>query len=239
MMRGGLPLLLLLAFAAAAVDAILILAFNVLTAAQTGNTILFAAALARGDSATGTGAALSIVAFFLGASTCAMASGDPSSPGFPIRACIALRIQAAILLALCGGWISGHEKVPHLLLIGSAAFAMGIQSAVVRGLFKGPTTTYVTGVLTTFATGLARRHGHGEPLPHPSREFAPVLHGLIWIVYLAGAVCCGWLFLKAGPVAVLLPAILVFIASFFAAPTSGLDRSLRASQGIHDLVRPE
>ena len=53
----GIPLLLTLV--GGSVDAMVILGFNVLTAAQTGNTVLLAVAIARGDLVTGASAATS------------------------------------------------------------------------------------------------------------------------------------------------------------------------------------
>lgn len=61
------PANLLLILAGAGTDASVILGFNILTAAQTGNTILFAVALARGDFATGLNSGISIFCFVGGA----------------------------------------------------------------------------------------------------------------------------------------------------------------------------
>lgn len=80
-------MMLLLSVAGGSVDAVIILGFNVLTAAQTGNTILLA--------------------------TCSRS-------------------------------------------VAIAAIAMGVQSAIVLRLHVGPTTTYVTGTLTSFATKIVR-----------------------------------------------------------------------------------
>jgi hypothetical protein len=60
-------MLLLLAVAGASVDAVVILGFGVLTAAQTGNTILLAAHLAQGQFASGLSSAVSVLGYMIGA----------------------------------------------------------------------------------------------------------------------------------------------------------------------------
>lgn len=62
--REAIPLLLTLT--GAGVDAMVILGFNALTAARTGNTVLLAVAIARGDAVTGLSAAVSVAAFAVG-----------------------------------------------------------------------------------------------------------------------------------------------------------------------------
>ena len=60
-------IVLLLSLAGGSVDAAMILGFNVLTAAQTGNTILLAVSLAQGRFATGFYAAVSVIGYMAGA----------------------------------------------------------------------------------------------------------------------------------------------------------------------------
>jgi uncharacterized membrane protein YoaK (UPF0700 family) len=62
-----LLVVLLLAVAGASVDAVVILGFGVLTAAQTGNTILLAAHLAQGQFASGLSSAVSVLGYMIGA----------------------------------------------------------------------------------------------------------------------------------------------------------------------------
>jgi uncharacterized membrane protein YoaK (UPF0700 family) len=59
-------MVLLLAVAGGGVDAIIILAFQVLTGAQTGNTVMLAVALAEGRFAAGFYSALSVASFIIG-----------------------------------------------------------------------------------------------------------------------------------------------------------------------------
>lgn len=60
-------MILLLAVAGAGMDAMVILRFGVLTAAQTGNTILLAVHLAQGEFASGLSSAVSVVGYIIGA----------------------------------------------------------------------------------------------------------------------------------------------------------------------------
>jgi uncharacterized membrane protein YoaK (UPF0700 family) len=59
-------MVLLLSVAGGSIDAVVILGFHVLTAAQTGNTILLAVAFAERRLATGLHGAVSVVAYVIG-----------------------------------------------------------------------------------------------------------------------------------------------------------------------------
>jgi len=210
-------LILLLAFAGAGVDAVVIIAFNVLTAAQTGNTILFAVALAQGQVKGGISAAVSVLGFVVGTAVGELTLSRPANlrPG---RSAIASALLAECVLL--GGviilWRAAGPNPPHgtiAALIVLAALAMGIQSTVVLRLHAGPTTTYITGMLTTFTTGmirslLARKTPSGaSPTPGTPKSTgdASWKYGLTWVVYTAGAIASGVLFLHVGEGALLVP----------------------------------
>ncbi|MCG6940913.1 MAG: DUF1275 domain-containing protein [Thiohalocapsa sp.] len=207
----------LLAIAGGGVDAVVLLGFNVLTAAQTGNTILLAVALARGDAVGGTSAALSVLAFLFGVSLGALllARGAANrAPALPT-----LLIEALLLLGLLGFWIGVKPLDRHeaLGVIALAALAMGLQSALALHL-RGPTTTYMTGTLTAFGTGLVerlqarRRASRGAALDQAGGQPAgtsPWRSGLTWLLYLTSAIGCGVLFLHFDVLALLVPAAAV------------------------------
>lgn len=210
--RGGL-IVWALAFCGAGVDVAVILGFNVLTAAQTGNTILFAAALARGDLATGFSAAVSVASYVAGA-----ALGEwvlVRGPGRSVRS--VLGVEIVLLAGALLVWrVSGAASYgAGLAVVALAALAMGAQSAAVRGLHAGATTTYITGVLTNFTTGLVEwllpRHDHpgaaGKPADPPWRN------GSVWVIYFGGAVLNGLLFLRIGELALLVPLTVLAILS--------------------------
>jgi uncharacterized membrane protein YoaK (UPF0700 family) len=208
---------LLLTLAAAGVDAMVILGFNVLTAAQTGNTVLLAVAVARGDAETASSAAVSVAAFVAGAVAGEVLCGwwKPGGRREP-RILPALLIEILLLMSLLTVWllaepVAGRSAVAVVAL---AALAMGVQSAAVLRL-QGPSTTYITGMLATFSTGYVRwiraaRHrrpqgGRAESDATPPPDRLPWRNGLIWVVYLSGAIVCGILFLRSGVLALLVP----------------------------------
>jgi len=199
-------MILLLALAGAGVDAMMIMGFNVLTAAQTGNTILLAVALARGQFALGLSAAISVIAYVVGAALgevfLVRQSGTKTS-----GIAATLLAEASLLGILLVLWrIAGTtpSQTMGLVLVAIAAVAMGIQSAAVRCLHNGPTTTYITGLLTSFTTGAIREFlvpgNNGR-----SSGDSPWKYGTVWVTYLAGAIICGLVYLFAGTMALLLP----------------------------------
>jgi uncharacterized membrane protein YoaK (UPF0700 family) len=213
-------MILLLALAGAGVDAVVILGFSVLTAAQTGNTILLAVAIARGDIGTGISATVSIAGFVVGAAvgewvTARRPDSQPGGSG-PDRALI---LELAVLTVLIVSWRLaepvGGQSVGNAV-VALAAVAMGIQSAAVLRLRAHP-TTYVTGILTNFTTGVMQgmfprtapspaqpvghRPGSGDEPPGEG----PWKNGLTWVVYAIGAIFGAILFLRVGEMALLVP----------------------------------
>lgn len=178
----------LLVFAGSSVDALLIFGFNVLTAAQTGNTILFAVALARRDYVTGLGSAISIAAFVTGA-----VCGGWICRRYGSR--VALWIELLLLLTAFGTWFLSSAAWGNLVIT-AAALAMGIQSAVIVCIHGQP-STYITGLLTSFAVSVSACSRES------SRSVAA--QGLVWVIYLGGAVTTGLVFVTCGMVAVLVP----------------------------------
>ncbi len=213
-------MILLLTLAGAGVDAMVILGFNVLTAAQTGNTILMSVAIARGDFVTGLSAAVSVAAFVAGAAVGELLVLRRAGAGNPAAG--ALLAEILLLAALYPLWrLAGASpgQTFTLVLVGLAAVAMGIQSAAVRSVSSGPTTTYITGVLTSFTTGIVKCW-RTTPAPAgaaaPSAE-SPWSFGLVWAVYVTGAIGCGFLYLHVGFQALLVPlgAVVAGVAASF------------------------
>jgi uncharacterized membrane protein YoaK (UPF0700 family) len=212
-------IVLLLAIAGGGVDAIVILAFQVLTGAQTGNTVMLAVALAQGRIAAGFYSAVSVAAFVVGSIAGQLVLLKRQSESALGRTAWPLVAELVALTALLICW----HSVPHpgwrmiAVLVALAATAMGIQSAAVLRLHGTPTTTYVTGTLITFSTELTRcLFGRNAALPtastrsdaNPSNSFlnnARVLYGLDWLVYVCGALSSGALFLHFRELALLLP----------------------------------
>jgi len=199
---------LFLILAGAGTDAIVILGFNILTAAQTGNTILFAVALARGDFVTGLNSGLSILCFvggaIVGAWLCRRGRHFWVFGG-----------EVSLLLGGLGLWLwgvgGGAGALAHGVVV-LAATAMGLQSAATAHLHGEP-GTYVTGLLTQFATLL------GNPVGEARSSSA--LRGLLWVLYFGGALLTGLLFLAVGPWALLWPIACVVVAAFLWFPPAG------------------
>jgi uncharacterized membrane protein YoaK (UPF0700 family) len=191
----------LLVVAGGAVDAMIILAFNVLTAAQTGNTILMATSIASGDFANGLESAISLTAFLVGVVGGARLIAILPETGLAI----ALWLELALLGFLLGLWML---DLPSAVLIAIAAGAMGVQSAVTLSLKAGFTTTYITGVLASLGDSL------GRTMTPPSTEHPPGSvrkAGLTWVAYLAGGTISGMIFLRIGHLALVLPIVCVGI----------------------------
>jgi uncharacterized membrane protein YoaK (UPF0700 family) len=207
-------LVLLLAAGAGAVDAMVILGFQVLTAAQTGNTILLAVALARGEWSTGLDSGVSVGGFVLGALGGAwllLRSGWGVARA--LTAELAVLAAATILWSVWGGRFAGVSTP----VVGAVAFAMGLQSAVMLHL-RASSTTYVTGVLAAFARNLA-----GPPLAESSPSRPAWFEGGVWVVYLAGAIAGSWLFLRHGAVMMLVPLLAIGAAALLAARAAADD----------------
>lgn len=222
-------MLMLLAIAGGGVDAVVFLGFGVLTAAQTGNTILLAVAVAQGRFAVGFHSMISIVGYVAGTAIGELlilrrldTARKPSTPWLtPVR--WALIAEVIVLGGVLGAWrLVGPEPstATGTILIALTAVAMGIQSAAVLRLHAGPATTYVTGTLTTFTTEAIRWVRLLETAPptgrreHAARGGAlsgdrPWIYGITWLIYAAGAFGSGLLFQRTGGSALLLPLIVI------------------------------
>jgi uncharacterized membrane protein YoaK (UPF0700 family) len=225
-------LILVLAVAGGSVDGVLILAFNVLTGAQTGNTVLLGVSLAQGRLAIALGSMVSVVGYVIGA-----ALGEfilvRHDDTWPWTSAVGTVLIAELIPLGCL-FIFWRLAGPHpaqqtiYMLVIYAASAMGLQAAVMLHLHGGPTTTYITGTLTAFATKLIRwvrlvetapvsAHGRQQSILMTafSALDGPWIHGLTWFVYLTGTAVGGLLYLYTGETALLLPivAIVVVIAA--------------------------
>jgi uncharacterized membrane protein YoaK (UPF0700 family) len=219
--------ILLLAGAGSSLDTVLILSFNVLTGAQTGNTVLLGAAIALGRLAAAFDSLISVVCYVIGASIGEFLIVKHRSTWLPRSAVSTVLIAELITLnALFVLWhIYGQHPSPKVtsVLIACAATAMGMQSAAMLGIGKVPTTTYITGTLTTFATNLVRWLDSSADRPVSLRELHLKLtdrcssvgdswiYGLTWFAYLAASILTGLLFLHISELALLLPVSLVVL----------------------------
>jgi uncharacterized membrane protein YoaK (UPF0700 family) len=221
-------IILVLAVAGGSVDGVLLLAFNVLTGAQTGNTVLLGAALAQGRLATALGSMVSVVGYVIGAALgeFMLVRHDDTWP-WPSAVGTVLIAELIPLGCLFIFWqLAGPhpiQKTIYMLVI-YAASAMGLQSAVMLHLHGGPTTTYVTGTLTAFATKLilwlrlvetaaVSAHGRQQSILTSALSAigGPWIYGLTWFVYLTGTVVGSLLYLYVGETALLLPIVAIVV----------------------------
>jgi uncharacterized membrane protein YoaK (UPF0700 family) len=211
-------IVLLLAVVGAGVDAVMITAFGVLTAAQTGNTILLGVAIGQGRWGAGLAAGASVIGYVVGTGVgeWIIEGGGPrrGGPPFVARALGAEMLLLALVLLMWRLLGLADEPAGQDALVALAAVGMGIQSAVTLRLHAGPTTTYVTGTLTTFMTGMIRRlrWSGPEPCPMNGRERVastererPWIYGATWAAYAAGAVVTALLAVRSAEAALLLP----------------------------------
>nr|WP_276569036.1 YoaK family protein [Thiocapsa imhoffii] len=204
----------------ASVDAMVILGFNVLTAAQTGNTVLLAVAIARGDLLTGASAATSVTAFVLGCLLGECVIGCMRRLRMRDLGILPVLLLELLLLATLLLVWSNSEPVTGggtQVVVALAALTMGLQSAAALHA-RSPATTYMTGMLATFSTGFASwistllstdskatNDPHQPGDPQRTRAAFPWRNGVGWVIYLAGAILCGILFLRVGAMALLMP----------------------------------
>jgi uncharacterized membrane protein YoaK (UPF0700 family) len=215
-------LLLLLACAAGAVDAVSYMELGrVFTANMTGNTVLLGLALVQAESAAAVRSAFALVGFLVGSALGAwIVDREHVGGAWPPTVTVALGLEWLMLIVFAVSWQFVNSVVPasgaSATLVALSALAMGVQSAAARRLdVSGVATTYITGTLTSFATRLmgwlsfiiARLN---SPLPTRPARGAGLL-AAVWLVYLGGAVVAGAATLLDRALAVVFPIVLVMI----------------------------
>jgi uncharacterized membrane protein YoaK (UPF0700 family) len=158
----------LLAMTSGAFDAIGFLGLGgVFASVMTGNLVLLGLSAGTRKGVLGAHAVVAISGFVLGAAVGARVVHDRSATVGPLwtrRLHAVLAVELFLVVAFSIGWevARGHTSTPaQLALIGTAAVAMGLQSAAIRASTGMETsTTYLTGTLTGVISTLAR----GRPL---------------------------------------------------------------------------
>lgn len=211
-LRDGI--VVLLALAAGAVDAISFLGLGgAFSANMTGNVVLLGAAAGRGftEALLRSGAALAgyVVGVYVAARAVRTTAAGPRRtgelwPGWMTAGLVAVAALEGVVLA---GWLASAGR-PGLggeaTLLAVFALAMGAQGALVHRLgLDGVTTTYVTGTLTGFLGELATASGSGR---NRLQRLSMVLALFI------GAAAAALLVLKAREAAALLPPLLTVAA---------------------------
>ena len=233
--RNGL--LLLLAGAAGAIDAISYLGLGrVFTANMTGNTVLLGLALVQADHQEALRASLALVGFLGGATLGAwIVEKGPSAGLWPRAVTVALTLEWGFLMVFAVGWLYTGGGAATFAARGSlivlSALAMGVQSASARRLeVSGIATTYITGTVTTLATWLMRWLGRGgangslppragttdSGAPRQARRAVGLL-AAVWGIYIGGAMAAGACVRLSPELAVLFPLALMLVVMVTAA----------------------
>jgi uncharacterized membrane protein YoaK (UPF0700 family) len=201
-------IILLLAIVGGAVDAVIVLSLGVLVAAQTGNTIFLAVALSERQLTTALHSLVSLVSFVAGVAIGEGITVRGSSGAVLTRVGWALLVELMALGTLVLLWSVGAQSFK---LVAIAAAAMGIQSAAALRLNVGPATTYVTGSLTTFTIDVIRPVTAAPPLSVFSGK-RPLIYGVTWVIYFAGALAAGMIEVASPMHALLLPVVALTLA---------------------------
>lgn len=193
--------LLGLSVAAGGVDAATYLGLgHAFPANMTGNTVLIAIAAARGDWADGLRSVVVLAGYGVGV-VVAAALLDRRSGRRSL--CAALLVECVLLLGVLIVRAAADAPSDALrdVLLTLAGLAMGMQSAVTRGLSIGGgiATTYITGTLTGALARLADRMVRGRESSR-SRTLRELATG-VWFVYGLGALVGALLEVSAGAVA--------------------------------------
>jgi len=202
-----------LAFVAGAINAGGFLAVQQYTSHVTGMVSALADNLALGRFGLVVDAAVGVLAFLLGAISCAVMVNFARRKGMASEYALPLLVEAALILCfgLAGARMSGYEGLLVPFTVVLLCFIMGLQNAVIR-------TTHLTGIVTDLGIEIGKllywnhAHTHGVDV-HADRDRMAVLATLL-VSFLAGGVTGAFGFKYLGyvstvPLAILLAALAI------------------------------
>ncbi len=133
--------------------------------------------------------------------------------------------------------ITTHQSQPHtespavnppaqtstaiILIIVFSGLAMGLQSAVVRGLnLPGIATTYITGTITNLFAGLVHHWGHPTETESDRQQMRDLRSNLrlqaeVFLTYALAAVACGALYVRWPAATALLPVLAISAVTIY------------------------
>jgi len=210
--QGRNPMVLVLTWAASAVDAISYLGLgHVFTANMTGNAVLLGVAIGQGQGLAALRSIIALAGFVVGVAFGAIiVKKGPQQTDWPVAVTRAVLLEGIILGVFTVTWHLGVRNGAILYaLITLSALAMGIQSAAIRHLkVPGIATTYITGTLTSlvaeFATWLYRlrisplavdpaAQSAALDVPEAHRSHGARLQALVLIIYVLAALLSAFL----------------------------------------------
>jgi uncharacterized membrane protein YoaK (UPF0700 family) len=204
---------LLFTWAAGSVDAITYLAAHVFTANMTGNAVLLGIAVGQGKGAAAGSSFIALIAFACGVILGAVVVGEGDQASAPAQVRRAVWFETFLLVFFAVAALAPlpiSNRVTVLLLIVSSGLAMGLQSAAVRRLkLPGIATTYITGTITSFLSGLVHhrrlsRSPEAEALVAGLRP-SLALQAEVFSTYTLSAVACALLHTRWPSAIALLP----------------------------------
>jgi uncharacterized membrane protein YoaK (UPF0700 family) len=224
-------LVLLLSCAAGGVDAASYVGLgHVFAANMTGNSVHLGMAIGRVSAVDAGHSASALLGFLLGAAAgAAIVERDDSTVPWPRAVTVALSAELVLLGAVALAWrgVGTQQSLMVDAFLIALGVAMGMQSiAIVRLRIPGVASTYLTGTLTSLMAGLIRRaSGKQAPTPEAPTHSSALL-ALVWVVYVSGAALTTLAARRGGPLALLLPMVLIAIV------LAGADREGGVISGV-------
>ena len=207
-----------LAFVAGGINAGGFLAVRQYTSHVTGMVSSLADNLALGEFALVVDAAVGVLAFLLGAMSCALLVNFARRRRMASEYALPLMLEAVLILlfGLMGARLAAFEGLLVPFTIVLLCFVMGLQNAVVTKLSGGVVrTTHLTGTVTDLGIELGKllywnRDREAARLVRADRDRILVLAGLLG-AFLAGAVAGAFGFKLAGYVSTVPLAIVLIL----------------------------
>jgi uncharacterized membrane protein YoaK (UPF0700 family) len=199
----------LLTFASGSIDVVTLMVIGQsFTSVITGNLIFIGRAIGTSSLTPALHAIMAVAGYVAGVAVGSrlrqlLSRGAPQAPQapqapWPRSATQVLAVEWVILAALNVAWISYAAAPPAAaadVLLVAAALALGIQGAAARSIKGNPSTTYMTGALTTLVEALSTGGRRTAD--------ASIAVGLLCLV--AGAACSAVLVEHASQAALLPP----------------------------------
>lgn len=199
-------------------DAIVYIAGHVFTANMTGNAVLLGISLGSNISAATIRSLIALITFIAGIFLGAVLVWDEEK-GIPWkRIRIAVLVETFVMALFAAVFVlpvSLQSEGTIAALIVFSAFAMGMQSAIVKRLnLPGIATTYITGTMTSLMSGLVHHWKAEKELPEEKEELAlaersMALQAWVFILYALAAVASAVLYRHWPAVVALLPLVAI------------------------------
>jgi len=194
----------LLTFTSGCVDVVTLMVIGgAFTSVITGNLIFIGRAIGQQSLSPAVHAILAVAGYIAGVAVGSklrqIFGWSAAKHDWPRAATLVLVVEWVILAAINVAWICYRAAPPGLaidVLLPSASLALGMQGAAARGVKGNPSTTYMTGALTTLV----------EALSTGGRRSADASAAIGLIGLIVGAACSAVLVEHAARVA-LLPAL--------------------------------